>query len=143
MELEKIRDYSQLEEILDDIEWQEFEEMVGKIFEFHDYDVTVSKVITYEKTKHQYDVIAEKGHSIIADCKKWDNRRRIKHGLKRAAKDQIDRVKRMDLKRKYPILVTSDSSPIEFYDKVPIVPVQKLNSFISHFQENKEEAICL
>lgn len=142
--LEDIKNNSQLTEVLEDMSWQNFEVMVGKIFEIHDYDVTVSKVITFEDSKHQYDIIARgKNQVVIADCKKWDNRRKIKHGLKRAARKQVNRVKKMDCEEKYPIIITSDSSPIEFYEEIPIIPVHKLNSFISEFQKNKERLLRL
>ncbi|MFP4005221.1 MAG: restriction endonuclease [Candidatus Hadarchaeia archaeon] len=140
MKPNNIKNHEQLLNSLEDMSWQDFEVFVGKIFEFHNYRVEVNKVICYETTKHQYDVIAQKEHStILADCKKWDNKRRIKHGLKRAAEKQIERVKKMNLKNRYPMIVTSGESPIELYQKVPIVPIQKLNYFLTHFNRFKSK----
>ncbi len=142
MEIEKIKSYSQLSEVLEDIDWQKFEDIVGKIFDFHDYDVKVSEVISFDDTKRQYDVVAEKEHIIFADCKKWDNKRRIKYGLKKAVEDQIERVeKRLFKKEKYPIIVTSNSNPIEYYMQVPIIPIYKLNEFLSKFQIHKQKTL--
>lgn len=135
MVIDEISDYSQLKQILEESDWQSFEKIVGKIFEFHNYDVRNGVVLSFENTKRQYDVIAEKENAIFADCKKWDNKRRIKYGLKRAVEDQIERVGRTKFsKEKYPIIVTSKNSPIKRYKQVPIISVHKLSDFLSNFQ---------
>lgn len=140
MKLKDVKNYSQLQEILEEISWQKFEEIVGKIFEIHGYKVEVSEVITFEGTRRQYDVIArQEDHLIIADCKRWDRKRRIKYGLKQAAEKQINRVKKFQAKQaKYPIVVLSCRSPIEYYHQVPLVSVYKLNKFLLQFPMNKE-----
>ena len=144
MDLDKIRNYEQLKETIDDTCWQKFEEIVGKIFELHEYDVEVSKVVTFEDTKRQYDVLAKKDYWVITDCKKWDNKRRIKHGLKKAAEDQIERVRRLNLEEEaYPVVVVSSQSPIEFHSSVPIVSIYKLNEFLSEFDGYQREIMSL
>lgn len=142
MDIEEIENYNQLENILEDSSWQNFERIVGKIFDLHGYDVEISKVVSFESTRRQYDVIAEKGHFILVDCKKWDNKRRIKSGLKRAVEDQIERARKLEsCKSKYPILVMSSQTPIEFHKKVPVIPVYKLNEFLMNFQTHKRSIL--
>lgn len=144
MELGDIEDYPQLEGILEKSSWQVFEEIVGEIFEHNGYDVEVGEVITFENTKRQYDIIAENEHCVIADCKKWDNKRRIKHGLKRAVEDQIERVEKLSLdKEKFPILVLSSKTPIRYHKYVPIVSVQELNCFLSNFSKHERKVLSL
>lgn len=142
--IEEIENHSQLKEILKDLDWQSFERIVGKIFEFHNYHVKVSEVVSFENTKRQYDVIAERDHFIVADCKKWDNKRRIKYGLEKAVDKQIERVRRLSIKKeKYPIIVISNNSPVEFYNKVPIISVHELNAFLSNFQKYNQKVLKL
>ncbi len=137
--MENIDGYEKLEKILDDTDWKDFENLVGEVFRIHDYDVEVSKVVTFENTKRQYDVIGEKDHTIIVDCKYWDNKRRVKHGLKEAVKDQIERTKRLtEYSKKYPMIVTSKNVPIKFSKKVPIIPVSKLSEFLNSFEVHKD-----
>ncbi len=144
MKLEQVQNYDQLRDFLDKSSWQEFEKIVGKIFEFHGYDVEVSKVVSFDETKRQYDVIAELDHYIVVDCKKWDNKRRIKYGLKKAAEDQIERVKKLDLELKaFPLIVLSCQSPLEYHSSVPIVSVYKLNKFLSNFPLHVDDILNL
>ncbi len=134
MDLSEVNGYTKLEKILEKANWQRFEEIVGKIFELNDYDVEVGKVISFEDTKRQYDVLASLEHRIIADCKKWDNKRRIEYGLKKAIEEQIERVKRLPRdEEKYPVIVLSGKAPLEFHNRVPIIPIFKLNKFLSNF----------
>lgn len=143
MEIERVKNYRQLKKILGNSNWQRFEEIVGKVLELNGYEVDVSKVITFDKTKRQYDVIAKKDHKIIIDCKKWDKKRRIKHGLKKAVEDQIKRVKKLDYEEAYPMVVVSCNSPVEYYKEVPVIPVSRLNRFILNFPKNKEKILRL
>lgn len=141
--IREIENYSQLNKILGDLDWQTFEKIVGRIFEFHEFDVKFGKVVTFEDTKRQYDVIAEKEYIVFIDCKNWDNKRRIRYGLKKAVEDQIERVEKIanDRKEKYPMIVTSNDNPIEFYKRVPIVPIQKLSEFLINFQIHKRKLL--
>ncbi len=117
---------------------------MGEVFELHNYEVKVSEVRTFENSKRQYDVIAKKDYSIIVDCKKWDNKRRIKHALRSAVEDQIERVRKLEnSERKYPMIVTSSNSPVKFHREVPVISISKLNQFLSNFQVYKEELLCL
>lgn len=142
MRLDKIKNYDQLSRVLEESSWQRFEEIVGKIFELNDYEVEIGRVVSFGGTKRQYDVIAREENCILVDCKKWDNKRRIKHGLKRAVSDQTERVEMFESDmEKYPLLVTSSQSPIEFYEGVPIVPVYKLNLFLSNIQTNLDKIL--
>lgn len=143
MKLEEVKTYQQLRRLLEEATWQRFEDIVGKIFELHEYEIEVGKVITFAHTKRQYDVIAKQNRKlIVTDCKKWDNRRRITYGLKKAVEDQIERVAKLPhRKEKYPMLVLSCQSPTTYYHQVPIVPVFKLNTFLLNFPTNKERLL--
>lgn len=144
MRLDEVENYNQLKEILESSSWQKFERIVGKIFEFHDYEVKINQVYTFKDTKRQYDVIAGREDCIAVDCKKWDNKRRIKYGLEKAVDDQVERVKKLPWRGdKYPVLVLSCQSPIEYHNSVPIVSVYKFNEFLSNFQAHKREILSV
>lgn len=144
MRLDEVENYTQLKNILEKVNWRKFEEIVGKIFEYNGYEVKISKIVSFENTKRQYDVIAKRNHYIIVDCKNWDNKRRIKHGLRKAVNDQIERVKKLSIEtEKYPLIVLSCSSPIERFNKVPIISVYKLNSFLSNFSLAKQNILSI
>lgn len=144
MKLEKVKNYNQLEEILKKSSWQKFEKIVGKIFEFHGYEVKINHVHTFNDTKRQYDVIAEREDCIAVDCKRWDNKRRIKYALKKAVENQVERVERLPPKKdKYPVLVLSCHSPIKYHNSVPIVSVYKFNEFLTDFQAHKREILSV
>ncbi len=141
MEIDDVGDFFEIEKLLNDIDWREFEQIVGKIFEFHEYDVDVSKVVTFENTKRQYDVTAKcSEYCVVTDCKNWDNKRRIKSGLKKAVEKQIERVEMLDNDiETFPLIVTSSRNPVEYFSGVPIVPIFKLNRFLLGFEFNKEK----
>lgn len=142
MRLDEINNYRDLRKLLAHVSWQRFEEIVGKIFELHGYEVKVGQVITFEGTRRQYDVLARQDHCIIADCKRWDRKRRIKYGLKQAAEAQRERVQMHPAEvDKYPIVVLSCRSPIKICNQVPIISVYKLNKFLWNFPTNREKII--
>lgn len=142
MELSKVSKYSQLKNILEEANWQNFEEIVGRVFELNDYEVEIGKVVQFGDTKRQYDIIARLEHCIIADCKKWDNKRRIKYGLKKAVEEQIERVKKLSgEEEKYPIIVLSCNTPLESHKRVPIISIYKLNKFLSNFPIHGERIL--
>lgn len=143
MDLEEIEGYKELRKLISKLNWKKFEEITGKIFELNNYETEVSKVVTFEETKRQYDVIAEcSDYFIIADCKKWDKKRRKKSGLKKAAEEQVERAEKLKYSKQiYPLVILSCNTSIRLYKKVPIVPVQKLNNFLLNFEANKERIL--
>ena len=144
MQLNEIDSLDRLSDVIQNSSWQLFEEIVGKVFGLHGYEVEVGKVVTFEGTRRQYDVIAEKEHLVFVDCKKWDNKRRIKYALKKSVEDQVERVEKLDLEEEgYPMIVVSSSVPLEKYKEVPIVSIYKLNRFIADFSWNSEEILSL
>lgn len=144
LSLDEVNNYDEFSELLQNVSWQRFEELVGKIFELQGYDVEVGAVVSFEDTKRQYDVIAESDHLIFADCKKWDNKRRIRYSLRKSVEKQVERVERMTLEgSKYPIVVLSCDSPINYYQRVPIISVYKLNTFLSNFEVYNGNILCL
>ncbi len=110
--------------------WQSFESVAGKIFEANDFSVEVNKVKVENRKRRQFDVIAKRGNLTIAvDCKRWDKDRYKTSALKDAVEKHIERTKFLS-SGALPLIVTLYDEAIYFHDDVPIVPIQKLNTFI-------------
>jgi len=151
IDLEKIKQRilagEEIEEILKEIDWKEFEELVASILEQHDF----SCVIHFKfKTKRFYeiDVLAAKNNIILAiDCKKWKRGRYKKTGLKYAVEAQEERVKelkkflrvnkllaeKLRLKGKLyflPLIITWFEEDLLKFNDTFIVPIWKFNQFL-------------
>ena len=62
---------AELEKLSRSLRWQWFERLVAFVFEQNDFTVAERRVITFDTTKRQYDVIAEKyGKVWLVECKK-------------------------------------------------------------------------
>jgi len=58
MDFEDIKTIEDLERVSKGAVWQNFEILVGFIFETNDFQVIINKVKTFNKKRRQYDVIA-------------------------------------------------------------------------------------
>ncbi len=135
-----------IEEILKDHAWQEFEEIVSQILSEHGFDVQRNVRFTLNKKRHEIDIIAARFDELLCiDCKKWSMRPGKTTALKEAAKKQIERAKnykkfkKLKKKKIYPMVVTFLEENIAFADKVPIVPIWRLNDFMIEFPEYQKE----
>lgn len=136
----------ELEEILEKIDWKEFEEFVAHILEHHDF----SPIIHFRfKTKRFYeiDILAVKKDIILAiDCKKWSRGRYKKTGLKYAVDSQEERVEELkkylknnkllasklgiEKPRFLSLIITWFEEDMLKFSNTLIVPVWKLNNFL-------------
>ncbi|HIK00374.1 TPA: YraN family protein [archaeon] len=135
-----------IEEILKEHAWQEFEQIVARILEEHGFEVQRNMRFTLNKKRHEVDIIAARFNEILCiDCKKWNMRPGKTTALKKAAQDQTARAKNYKkfkkLKKKaiYPLIVTFLEENIVFADKIPIVPIWRLNEFMLEFPEYQKE----
>ena len=134
----------QIEEVMKDISWHEFEHTIGKILERHEFEV--KRNFRFKTTKrYEIDILATKKNVVLAiDCKKWCRGRYKSSALKKAIKKQKERVrelKKMRLGvfyRVYPLMVTLWEEDLILFDDVFVVPVWKLNNFILNFEGYSE-----
>ncbi len=131
-----------IEEILKEHAWQEFEQIVATILEEHGFEIERNFRFTLNKKRHEIDIVAARFNEILCiDCKKWSMRVGKTTALKKAAQEQVARAKSYKkfakLKKKaiYPLIVTFLEENIVFANKVPIIPVWKLNEFMLEFPE--------
>ena len=140
MNFEDIGSIEDLEIVSEEIIWQNFERLAAFIFEKNDFRVTVNTVKTWNKKRRQYDVIARKSdQTFLVECKKWAGNYYRLSALKKAVEQHNERTtfyNTITHEGAIPILVTLIEEEILVYEGVPLVPVQKLNSFIHELDKD-------
>ncbi|MGA2912584.1 MAG: restriction endonuclease [Methanoregula sp.] len=140
MNFEDIGSIEDLEIVSEEIIWQNFERLAAFIFEKNDFVVVVNTVKTYHKKRRQYDGIARKSdQTFLVECKKWAGNRYRLSALKKAVEQHNERTtfyNTITHEDAIPILVTLIEEEIRLYEGVPLVPVQKLNSFIHELDKD-------
>ena len=135
MNFEEIQNPEDLAMVSEEGVWQHFERLAAFIFEKNNFSVRVNTVKTHNKTKRQYDVIAWKGNqTFLVECKKWAGNRYRLSAIKKAVEQHKERTlfyAAVTNEDAIPLLVTLIEEEIRVYAGVPIVPVQKLNGFVS------------
>lgn len=126
----------QIEDIIKQISWQEFESFVSKIFTEHDFDVFQNFRFKANK-RYEIDILSVSNNIVFAvDCKQWSRGRYKKTALKKSITEQTKRVKELkkvlvgENLRVIPLIVTLFEEDIVEHKKVWIVPIWKLNEFL-------------
>ena len=132
MEFDEIKSADDLDKISKESKWQNFEKLTAFIFEENGFNVKVNVVKVFEnKSRRQYDVIAEKNDKlIIVDCKKWSGNRYRLSALKEAIKKHKERCLLYD-KNSIPLIVTLIGEEVKIHNDIAIIPISKLNSYIN------------
>lgn len=135
MNFDHIQSIEDLAVVSEEVVWQNFERLAAFIFEKNNFLVSVNIVKSGQKTKRQYDVIARKDNqTFLVECKKWAGNRYRLSAIKKAVEQHKERAafyQTITNEDAVPLLVTLIEEEIQVYEGVPIVPVQKLNSFVN------------
>jgi Holliday junction resolvase len=156
IDLDQIKDRilrgEQIEKIVKEINWREFEELVEEIFKKHDF-TTFRNLRFKTKKRYEIDVLAvARGFILAIDCKQWGRGRYKKTGLKRAIKTQKERTKELkkflknnpilkarlktqENTRFIPLIVTWYEEDLLEHANIFIVPIWKLNEFLLTLSE--------
>ena len=82
----------QIEEIIKDINWQDFERLVSKILEKYDFK-TWNNFRFKTSRRYEVDIIAtDNNATFLIDCKQWSAGRYKSSALKKAIKDHEERL---------------------------------------------------
>ena len=142
MNFEDIDSIDDLETVSEEVVWQNFERLAAFIFEKNEFATKVNTVKTLDRTRRQYDVIARKrDRTFLVECKKWAGSRYRLSALKRAVLQHKERtafyitVMHEDA---VPVIVTHIEEEILVYEGVPLVPVLRLDSFISELDNHPD-----
>jgi len=149
---QRIQQGENIEKIVEEIDWKEFEELVMEILEKHNF-LPCHNFRFKMNRLYEIDVLATKNDLILGiDCKKWDRGRYKKTGLKYAIEDQKQRIKQLEKMLKkdeitkdilnlpkktriIPLIVTWFEEDLIEHEKVFVVPVWKLNQFLLNISE--------
>ncbi|MBD3155301.1 MAG: hypothetical protein GF368_01445 [Candidatus Aenigmarchaeota archaeon] len=89
---QKLLEGKQIEEIVEDIGWQDFEELVSEIMGKHGFE-TWNNFRFKTKRRYEIDITATKGDkTLLIDCKQWSTGRYKKSALKSTTEDQEKRL---------------------------------------------------
>ena len=129
-----------LEEISNNLDWRDFEGLTAEILNSKDFAVIKNMMLT--KPRMEIDVVGIRlGVAVLIDCKHWN--RYSLSSLTTAVQKQIERTKQYVTKTQgsiaVPVIVTLHQDQINFIDKVPIVPIAQLSSFIDEFYGNLDQ----
>ena len=135
-----IRNGATIEDVSEFLSWQNFEELVSRVLDENGFQVQKNLILT--KPRMEIDVVGVKlGISILIDCKHW--KRMTQSALNDIVSKQVERVKRYVEKTQstsaIPVIVTLHQEKVNFVNKVPIIPVMRLSSFLDEFYGNLDK----
>ena len=126
------------------INWHDFELFSSEIMRFHGYNVYTN--FRLKNPKREIDVIGIKSQkALLIDCKHW--KKNSLSGLKQIVEKQKNEVQlfvqktKMNIENAFPIVLTFLPNNFLFIDNVPIVSVNKLNSFLLDFDSHQSKFI--
>lgn len=122
------------------LSWRDFEGLAAQILEEKNFSIVRNHIMT--NPRMEIDIIGIKlGISLLIDCKHWQ--KHSPSALDAAVQKQIERTKHYVAKTNgavaAPVIVTLYQDRVSFINKVPIVPIFQLSSFIDEFYGNLED----
>jgi len=135
-----IENGAQVEQVSEHLDWKDFEGLVAQILEKKGFATIKNMILT--KPRMEIDVVGiNHGIAMLIDCKHW--KKLSQSSLNTIVEKQIKRVKHYVSKTNeavaVPVIVTLYHEQINFINRVPIVPVQQLSSFIDEFYGNLDK----
>ena len=135
-----IENGEQIEQVSEYLDWKDFEGLVAQILEEKGFATIKNMILT--KPRMEIDVVGiNHGIAMLIDCKHW--KKLSQSSLNTIVEKQIKRVKHYVSKTNeaiaVPVIVTLYHEQINFINRVPIVPVQQLSSFIDEFYGNLDK----
>jgi Holliday junction resolvase-like predicted endonuclease len=136
-----------IERVSTALTWRDFEALAVEVL--HKFGYTTQTNVRLRKPRCEIDVIGmDSTRAVVIDCKHW--KRSNVSLISSYAKKQLARAELLLQKRSktitsaIPILVTLHHERVRFINKVPIVPITMLNSFLSELDLNSSliELVC-
>jgi len=125
-----VKTLDDLEKLGRSLRWQWFEKLVAFVFDQNDFSVNEKRVIVFDnKTRRQYDVIAEKFDKVwLVECKKQK-----KLNINDTVMKHKERCKIYGNKKEKAVISLIVTMDQEMLAEIPVVPLLKLNTFINEF----------
>ena len=129
-----------IEEVSECLDWRDFEGLVSQILLENGFEVEKNVILT--KPRMEIDVVGVKLNVVILiDCKHW--KRMSDSALNEIVRKQVNWVRRYANEicdvMTVPVIVTLHQEQISFVNKVPIVPIIQLSSFLDELYGNLEQ----
>jgi len=149
---QRIHQGEQIEDIVEEIDWKQFEEFIIEILKNHDF-IAFQNFRFKTERRFEVDILASDGNNVfVVDCKHWDRGRYKKTGLKYAVEEQKYRLEELKkfiknnfvAKNKFkitektrftPLIITWFEEDLLKYEDTFVVPVWKLNQFLLSLSE--------
>jgi hypothetical protein len=123
-------------DICSKINCHDFELFSSEILKCHGYNVFTN--FRLKNPRREIDVIGIKSqNALLVDCKHW--KKKSLSGLKKIVERQKNRSTlfmqktKLNIENAFPIVLTFLPNNFLFIDDVPIIPINKLNSFLLDF----------
>jgi nuclease-like protein len=131
-----IRNGVDVVDICSRINWHDFELFSSEIMKCHGYNVFTN--FRLKNPRREIDVVGIKSqNALLVDCKHW--KKKSLSGLEKIVEKQKNRSilfiqkTTLNIENAFPIVLTFLSNNFLFIDDVPIIPINKLNSFLLDF----------
>ena len=122
--------------ICNKLNWHDFELFTSELMKYHGYAVYTN--FRLKDPRREIDIIGIKSQkALLIDCKHWKKNSLV--GLKHIVEKQKNRSKlfvqksKMSIDNVFPIILTFLPNDFGLMDDVPIVSIDKLNSFLLDF----------
>ena len=119
------------------LNWHDFELFSSELLKYHGY--TVYTNFRLKSPTREIDVVGIKSHkALLIDCKHW--KKKSINGLNQIVEKQKNRCKlfiqksNMNIQNVFPIVLTFLPNGKNFINEVPIISINKFNSFLLDFE---------
>jgi Holliday junction resolvase-like predicted endonuclease len=137
-----LQDGCDIERVSNVLTWRDFEALTVEVLKRFGYKTHLN--VRFKKPRCEIDVIGiDSMHAIVIDCKHW-NRSDIS-SISKYAKKQLKRTQHLlqskttTIASAMPVLLTLHSERVKFANKVPVIPINVLASFLCEFDWNCQE----
>ncbi|MEM2109289.1 MAG: hypothetical protein QW327_02250 [Candidatus Odinarchaeota archaeon] len=138
-----------IEDLSEALNWVQFEYLCMKIFEYNDFECKIHYCFRDGDKRFEIDILAYRDNLILAaDVKHWSARQGKRSLLVKYVEKQDSRTRRLVNSEKFledyshlpvksliPLVITWYDENIQFHERVPIIPIYKLNNFLNTFEQ--------
>ena len=123
------------------ISWRDFEQLASEVLKSFGYRTTTN--VRFVRPRMEIDVVGvQSSTALVIDCKHWTHTNRL--SISNYSRRQADRARRLveregTAKRAIPLILTLYSESVKFVDRIPIVPIVQLRSFLADMQAYLDE----
>lgn len=123
------------------ISWRDFEQLASEVLKSFGYRTTTN--VRFIRPRMEIDVVGIHSSTALAiDCKHWNHTNRSL--ISAYSRKQADRARRLVeregvAKQAIPLILTLYSDSVKFVDRIPIVPVVQLRSFVADMHAYLDE----